>query len=77
MTVPHTELDRVALELADHKVGTQIFDRQARKYFNVSGAEFARASCAAEIDTGNSNGLKVSMLLPLAGIWCDDWTKSD
>ncbi len=65
MTAPHTELDGVVLEFVDHEEGAQILDRQARKYFNLSGEEFSRAYCAGELDSCNSDVSALSFLLGL------------
>ena len=77
MTAPYTELDGVVLEAIDPEQGRVLLDQEARKYFYMSGEDFARACCAGEINTDDSSGLMVSMLLPMAGIWCDDWTNTD
>lgn len=71
MTAPQTEHDGVVLEFITREEGSEILDRQARKYLNMSGQEFARAFCAGELDTEDSNVIRVYFLLGFAGIECD------
>lgn len=73
MTAPQTdtELDGVILEFITPEEGAEILDRQARKYLNMSGEEFARAYCAGELDPCASHVSALYFLLGLAGIECD------
>ncbi len=71
MTAPQTDLDGVVLHFVDEREGAEILDRQARKYLNMSGPEFARAFCAGELDIEETNVMRLYMLLPLAGIECN------
>ena len=71
MTAPHTELDGVVLEFVDREEGARILERQAQKYLNMSGQEFARAFCAGELDTEDNNVIRIYFLLGLAGIECN------
>jgi hypothetical protein len=71
MTASQTELDGVVLEFIDESQGAELLDRQARKYFNMSGPEFARAYCAGQLDFCDSHVAALYFLLGLAGIECD------
>jgi hypothetical protein len=73
MSAPKTnsELDRVVIDYIDRQQGSELLDRQARKYLGMSGPEFARAFCAGELDTEDSNVLRIYFLLGFAGIECD------
>lgn len=77
MTAPQTEQEGVVLHIVDRKEGAEILDRQARKYLNMSGPEFARAFCAGELDIEETNVMRLYFLLGLAGIECDAGTHSD
>lgn len=77
MTAPTVEIEGIVLEVLDQEEGRQLLDEQARKYFDMTGDEFSRSYCAGQIDIDDPNGLMVSMLLPIAGIWCDAWTNAD
>lgn len=77
MTAPQTEQEGVVLHFVDRKEGAEILDRQARKYLNISGPEFARAFCAGELDIEETNVMRLYFLLGLAGIECDAGTHSD
>lgn len=47
--------------------GSQLLDRQARKYLGMSGEDFKRQYRAGKIeDTERSEVVRVSLLLPLA-----------
>jgi hypothetical protein len=49
------------------KEGIELLDREARKYFNMSGEEFARKYRAGELEGPNHPHVdRVSMLIPLA-----------
>jgi hypothetical protein len=51
----------------DQSEGAAILDRQARKYFGISGTEFIRRYRAGEIDDPDrTDVLRVAMLIPLA-----------
>jgi hypothetical protein len=76
MTAPQTDLDGVVLEFVDREEGARILDRQARKYLNMSGPEFARAFCAEELDAEDNDVIRIYFLMGLAGIECDAGTKS-
>jgi hypothetical protein len=71
MTAPQTDQEGVVLEFIDREQGVELLDRQARKYLNMSGPEFARAYCAGELDTEETNVIRVHFLLGFAGIDCD------
>lgn len=77
MTAPKMELDGVVLEFVEQNEGARILDKQARKYLNMSGKEFARSFCAGELDPCNSDVSALSFLLGLAGIECDAGKNSD
>lgn len=49
--------------------GHEILDRQARRYFDMSGDEFIRAYAAGELDDHpcESDVTYVALLIPLAG----------
>jgi len=71
MTAPQTDENGVVLEFITREEGVKILDRQARKYLNMSGPEFARAFCAGDLDTEDRNVIRIYFLLGLAGIECD------
>lgn len=71
MTVSRTELDEVVLEFITREEGAEILDRQAKKLLNMSGAEFARAYCAGELDAEDRNVIRLYFLLGLSGIECN------
>jgi hypothetical protein len=54
-------------ELSDEE-GRELFDRQARRYLNMSGEEFIRRWDAGEFDEGPENPavVRLAMLLPFA-----------
>jgi hypothetical protein len=70
MTAPHTELDGVVLEFITRDDAVEMLDRQARKFLNMSGLEFARAYCAGELDAEENDVIRVHFLLGMAGIEC-------
>lgn len=70
MTAPQTEQEGVVLQFIDREQGLELLDRQARKYLNMSGLEFARAFCAGELDIEEMNVMRLYFLLGFAGIEC-------
>lgn len=55
-------------DCVDSKEGARILDRQARRYLNMSGEEFARAYKAGEIpEPDRSEVIRVAILLPFIG----------
>lgn len=46
--------------------GSQLLDRQARKYLGMSGSEFARRFQAGDLPQDNPNVTRVSLLLPMS-----------
>lgn len=71
MTAPRTEQEGVVLEFISREEGVEVLDRQATKYLSMSGAEFARAFCAGELDAEDRNVIRLYFLLGLAGIECN------
>lgn len=60
--------DSLVIEYVDEEEGAKILDRQARRYLNMSGEEFARAYREGEIsDPDRSEVIRVALLLPLIG----------
>lgn len=56
------------IDYVDRRKGAEILDRQARKYLNMSGAEFARQYRAGTLDDPDRpEVIRVALLLPLAG----------
>lgn len=66
-----SELDGVVIEFIDEVQGAALLDARAREWLNMSGAEFARAYCAGEIDIEAPHVGMLYFMLGLAGINCD------
>jgi hypothetical protein len=63
-----SDSNALIIEYVDEEEGARILDRQARKYLNTSGEEFARAYREVEIpDPDRSEVIRVAMLLPFIG----------
>ena len=79
MTAPHTEaeLDGVTIEFIDEQQGAELLDLRAREWLNMSGAEFARAFCAGELDIETPHVGMLYMMLPLAKLECGARTNPD
>ena len=58
------------IHVLDHKQGKAVLDRQARRYFGLSGEEFVQAWRSGELDAhpDQSTVTYVALLIPLATV---------
>lgn len=72
MTTPIDDLRELEqqgkIRVLDREQGKVLFDRQARRYLNMSGEEFIRAWEAGEFDDepDRPEVIRVAMLIPFA-----------
>lgn len=64
----HSDESGVTVRFVDHIEGYKILDRQARRYFDMSGEEFIRAWNSGELDDrpDQSRVTLVALLIPFA-----------
>lgn len=65
MAIPKIELDTPGIEYLDEAEAANLLDRQARKYFGMSGVEFARQYRDGTLpDPDQSKIAIIAMLIP-------------
>ena len=63
-----TDQGTLKFDEVDVQRGAEVLDRQARRYLNLSGEDFARLYRAGQIpDQDRSEVIRVALLLPLIG----------
>lgn len=69
------DVDTDRIHFMSLEEGRQLFDKQARKYLNMTGEEFRRQYRAGLLDCEQPEVIRVSFLLPFAEFPEDDQTE--